>query len=63
MLGQISNLNQWGAECSESIPLVSCGAFYMTLSGGRGGIAQEPVVCGPFVSQFAKMNMFVNLLF
>jgi len=50
ILGQISNLNQWGTECSESIPPVSCGAFYMAVPGGRGGLTLEQVVCGPFVS-------------
>ena len=63
ILAQISNLNQWGAQCSESIPPVSCGPFYMIIPGGRGGITLEQVFCGPFISQFAKMNMFVDLLF
>ena len=50
ILSLLSNLNQWGGECSAPPAPVSCGTFFMTVPGGRGGITQTQIICGPFVS-------------
>ena len=46
ILGQLSNLYQWGSECTAAA--VSCGTFYMMTPSGRGMIHQQAIVCGPF---------------
>ena len=50
ILGLLSNLHQWETECSTATAPVSCGTFYMTIPGGRGGMTQQAIICGPFLS-------------
>ena len=46
----LSGLDQWTYECIHH--QLSCGQFFITTSGGRGGTSEECILIGPFQKTF-----------